>query len=107
MKGSNDNKNPEFLYKEKFGILHNLLIFIANPDKEPGCRFAPFAFPMKTGMSLRSICSFCPFLYRPSITRFIVAPICAGDSTTMMPFSARMRILAAAVSSSPPTMAPA
>ena len=37
---------------------HNCLIIIAYPDKKPGCRFAPFAFPMKTGMSLRSICDF-------------------------------------------------
>ncbi|MCY7330734.1 MAG: hypothetical protein LH618_19435, partial [Saprospiraceae bacterium] len=37
---------------------HNWLIIIAYPDKKPGCRFAPFAFPMKTGMSLRSICNF-------------------------------------------------
>ena len=36
----------------------NWLIFTAYPDKKPGCRFAPFAFPMKTGMSLRSICNF-------------------------------------------------
>jgi len=36
----------------------NCLIIIAYPDKKPGCRFAPFAFPMKTGMSLRSICNF-------------------------------------------------
>jgi len=34
------------------------MIILAYPDKKPGYRFAPFAFPMKTGMSLRSICNF-------------------------------------------------
>ena len=42
----------------------NWLISIVYPNKKPGCHFAPFAFPMKTGMSLRSICNFAYLLNR-------------------------------------------
>ncbi|MCY7330741.1 MAG: hypothetical protein LH618_19470, partial [Saprospiraceae bacterium] len=49
---------------------HNWLIIIAYPDKKPGCRFAPFAFPMKTGMSLRSICNFAYLLMMPTFRYF-------------------------------------
>jgi len=48
----------------------NWLIFTAYPDKKPGCRFAPFAFPMKTGMSLRSICNFAYLLIKPKAGLF-------------------------------------
>jgi len=45
----------------------NWLIIITYPDKKPGCRFAPFAFPMKTGMSLRSICNFAYLLTQVTV----------------------------------------
>jgi len=53
----------------------NWLIIIAYPDKKPRCRFAPFAFPMKTGMSLRSICN---FAHLPTLPFTKKALQCAG-----------------------------
>ena len=48
------------------------MIIIAYPDKKPGCRFAPFAFPVKTGMSLRSICNFAYLLIEANM--MVIAP---------------------------------
>ena len=70
--------------------------------------YTPPAGPQKKPRRGRGFC-FLKMLrvYLPPSTRSMVSPISAGESTTWMPHSRMIAILAAAVSSAPPTMAPA